>query len=100
VYHHRQGVLERRLDLVPHRALGGQRVAEAAVGEVLDVQLVLRPLALVEAELLDLRLLELLRARAAAERRDGVAGQGAEEEEVQRDRETDRDERERDALYK
>jgi hypothetical protein len=57
------------------------------VGEVAEVERVLRPCRLVEAELLALVLLERRRALAAAQRRDGVARDGAEEDEVERDRE-------------
>ena len=66
--------------------------------EIAEVDLVLLPLRLVEAELAALVLLELLRALPAPQRRDGVAGDRPEEDEVQRDRDEDGADREQHPL--
>jgi hypothetical protein len=68
------------------------------VGEVLEVELVLLPLRLVEPELLALVSLELRGALAAAQRRDRVTGESAEEDEVERDHDEDRQRREQDSF--
>src|SRR6185312_10322931 len=68
------------------------------MGEVLEVELVLLPLGLVEPQLLALVVLERLRALAAAQRRDRVTRERAEEDEVERDRDEDGQRREEHAL--
>ena len=72
------------------------RSPRARIGEV---EPVLHPLRLVEAEVAALRLLERLAALLAAQRRDGVAGEGAEEHEVESDRDEDGQDRVRDPLH-
>ena len=80
---------------VADRLLRAQRAAQVAVREVAEVEPVLLPLRLVEPELLALVRLELRRALPAAQRRDGVAGERPEEDEVERDRDEDGRERRR-----
>src|SRR3954453_4972814 len=75
------------------------RDAEVSVRELLEVDDVLLPLRLVEAELHLERVPQLLRrVRDAREVRDGSAGREAEEDEVDRHRHEDGDDRESDAL--
>src|SRR5439155_8066175 len=86
---HEHRVLDRVPELAEYRSLGAQRAAQIAMRETIEIDRVLLPLRLVQPELLALILLELLRALPAPQRRHGVAGNGAEEYEVQRDRDED-----------
>jgi hypothetical protein len=63
------------------------------MGETLQVDHVLLPLRLVEPEVVPERCLELDRAVVALEARDRIAGQGAEQHEIERDRDEDREQR-------
>ena len=95
---HRQRVLDRLHELVPDLLLRAQGRAEVAVEEAGDVEPVLRPRRFIQAELLADLLLELGAALAAAERVDRVARYRPEEDEVERDRDEHRHDREEDAL--
>jgi hypothetical protein len=95
---HRQRVLDRLPELIADRLVRHERAPEIAVRELLQVDPVLLQLRLVEAELVAELGLDLLRARLAAERRRRVARRRAEDHEVQRDRDEDRQHREAEPL--
>ena len=69
----------------PNRLVGDVREAQVPVGQLLEVDLALVPQGLVQAQIVKERGLELQRAVLAAQTGYGIAGQGAEQQEVDRD---------------
>jgi hypothetical protein len=68
------------------------------MGQLLEIDLVLLPLRLVQAEVFPQRRLELDRAGVAFQAGDSIAGQGAEQHEVERDSDEHRHQREERSL--
>jgi hypothetical protein len=88
---HRDGVLQVGQQQVADRLLVGERDAHVPVGQVVQVDEVLLPLRLVQAELGQQRVPQRRgRVRDAGQVGDRVAGQHPEQEEVDRDGDEDR----------